>query len=95
MKTTLSFTVDTERDVDILDWFESLPHGQKSAQIRSVIRHHIDPQASPIEITLLDIYREIMDLKRHGIAFQESNVGPASYEDEPEDITNTLNNLGL
>ncbi|MCA9924227.1 MAG: hypothetical protein KC421_17745 [Anaerolineales bacterium] len=91
MKTTISFTLDTKRDADILEWVQLLPN--KSKGIREALRQNLYPGA----VTLDDIYREILDIKRHGIALDAS--AQQYYEqdgyEEPPDIAANLNNLGL
>ncbi len=93
MKTIISFSIDTERDADLFDWIKNIPDGQRSGLIRDALRNHIDPQAG--DITLRDIWREIQDLKRYGVAIQDDTYETGHYDEEPPDIANTLNNLGL
>ena len=94
MKTIISFSIDTERDADLFDWIKSIPDGQRSSLIRDALRNHIDPQAGS-DVTLRDIMQEIQDLKRHGIAVQGDTYKTGHYDEEPPDIANALNNLGL
>ena len=94
MKITVSFTLNSEKDADILDWLDSLASGEKSSQIRVAVRSYISSWADE-EITLRDIMREIQDLKRHGVVVQGGVVEKSDCCDEPPDIVNTLNNLGI
>jgi hypothetical protein len=78
-KTTEAFSLDTERDADILDWLES--QDNKSAAIRAAIR------ASWLSssITLADILNEIGEVKRMlraGVTLDNSND-----QDEPQELT--------
>jgi hypothetical protein len=78
-KTTEAFSLDTERDADILDWLES--QDNKSAAIRAAIR------ASWLSssITLADILNEIGEVKRMlraGVSLDNSNG-----QDEPQKLT--------
>jgi hypothetical protein len=78
-KTTEAFSLDTERDADILDWLEE--QDNKSAAIRAAIR------ASWLSssITLADILNEIGEVKRMlraGVTLDNSNS-----QDEPQELT--------
>jgi hypothetical protein len=78
-KTTEAFSLDTERDADILDWLES--QDNKSAAIRAAIR------ASWLSssITLADILNEIGEVKRMlraGVSLDNSNS-----QEEPQELT--------
>jgi len=94
MKITVSFTLNSDKDGDILDWLDILPSGEKSSQIRDAVRSYISSQPDN-DITLRDIMREIQDLKRDGVVVQGGVVEKSDCCDEPPDIVNTLNNLGL
>lgn len=86
MKVTMSFTLDTDRNRDLLQWLHS--HGQRdrSRAIREAIRDHLRRS----EITLADVYAAVQDLKHSGIVIA-ANQEPA---DEPEDIAASLDQLG-
>ena len=94
MKITVSFTLNSEKDADILDWLDGLASGEKSSQIRDAVRSYIRSWAGE-DITLRDIMREIQDLKRHGVVVQSGVVEESDGCDEPPDIVNTLKNLGI
>ncbi|KAA3660667.1 MAG: hypothetical protein DWQ04_18800 [Chloroflexi bacterium] len=91
MKTTISFSLDTERDHDILQWLNSLPDGGRSKAIREALRANLGEQ----EVTLADVYQAIMDLKRGGLTVSGSSSVDQAVDDEPPDIAHNLDNLGL
>ncbi|HIQ01894.1 MAG TPA: hypothetical protein EYH30_07160 [Anaerolineales bacterium] len=57
MQMTISFTLDTEADRDILRWLEQQEN--RSAAIREAIRQHISGG-----VTLGDVYQAVKDLER-------------------------------
>jgi len=87
-KQTVAFTLDTEKDRDLLHWLSSLPKGDKSRAVRDALRAHLGRGG----ITLGDIYEAIIDLKRHGLVVQGE---PTPTADEPPDVAAALDNLGL
>lgn len=86
MKVVIPLNLDSERDADIVRWLEQ--QANRSAAIRDAIRAHIGQG-----VTLLDIYREIQDLKRRSIvAVQPGSDRP---EEPPEAAANLDKLLGL
>ncbi|MCP5098731.1 MAG: hypothetical protein GY943_24535 [Chloroflexi bacterium] len=93
MKTTISLTLNTERDQDIIDWLNSFGSREKSKAIRAALRTHISETAYH-DVTLRDIYQAIQALGRSGIQAQDAPVTQSETGSEPDDIANTLDNLG-
>ena len=87
MRITINFSIDQEQDIDIYRWLKSLPRGEKSNQIRQGLRQYIGQQ----EISLVDIYQAIMDLKRCGVTVPERVT---AKPDEPADLAANLDRLG-
>ena len=86
MKVVIPLNLDSERDADIVRWLEQ--QANRSAAIRDAIRAHIGQG-----VTLLDIYREVQDLKRRSfVAVQPGSDGP---EEPPEAAANLDKLLGL
>lgn len=87
MKVVIPMNLDSERDADIVRWLEQ--QANRSAAMRDAIRAHIGQG-----VTLLDIYREIQDLKRRSfvVAVQPGSDGP---EEPPEAAANLDKLLGL
>ncbi|MCP4288702.1 MAG: hypothetical protein GY792_30480 [Gammaproteobacteria bacterium] len=87
MKATISFTLDTETDSDILHWYNSFMKRERSKAIRTALRENLGQS----DITLMDVYQAVLALKRSGIVASNEQL-PA---DEPADIVNTLDQLGV
>ncbi len=89
-KLTVSFTLDSEQDRDLVRWLDSLPKRGRSEAIRDALRAHLGHSG----ITLNDVYEAIMDLKRSDFAADTSGNTVAA-NDEPPDVAAALDNLGL
>ena len=89
-KVTVSFSLDSERDQDLVRWLENLPKRGRSEAIRGALRRHV----SRSSITLGDIYQAILDLKRQGMVAVSGNNDRLTG-DEPPDVAEALDGLGL
>jgi len=90
---TVSFTLDEQRDRDLLAWLERQPAGKRSASIRAAIR----AQASPTGVNLADVYQAVVELDRklaRGVRLAGEDAGDAD-EAPPPDVLAALDNLGL
>ena len=89
-KITISLTLDDERDKRILRWIKSQPEKGKSKAIRDAITAYLDQSG----VTLQDIYNEIQELKRYGVALVplEGQRQPLSKEGQ-QATTKALDNL--
>ena len=87
----ITFVADTDRDRDILRWLED--QDNKSAAIREAIRAQL---SNELDITLVDIYQAIQDLKQGGWVRETASL-PRGQEAirEPPDIAAALDGLGL
>ncbi len=92
-KVTLSFTINTDTDQDLLDWYDAIGSREKSKAIRAALRTHISETAYH-DVTLRDIYQAIQALGRSGIQAQDAPVTQSETGSEPDDIADTLDNLG-
>ena len=90
VKVTVSFSLDSEKDRDLVHWLSNLPKRGRSEAIRDVLRSHLSHSG----VTLGDIYEAIMGLKRQGI-LTASRGDDALTNDEPPDVAAALDNLGL
>ena len=88
MKITVSLTLDSDRDRDVVRWLEAQEN--KSAAVREAIRTHLAGAGS---VTLADVLREIRELRRAGLSFSATSAAPA--RDEPPDVAARLDGLGL
>ena len=89
-KQTITFVVDGDRDRDILHWLDG--QANKSAAIREAIRTHLEREA----VTLTEVYEAIQDLKQRGWAPPaDAAAGRRRDGDEPEDVAEALDSLGL
>jgi hypothetical protein len=84
----ITFVLDTVRDRDIVRWLEGREN--KSAAIREAIRAHLGHD----DITLVDVYEAIQDLKRGGWV-PGAQKPAATASDEPPDVAAALDSLGL
>ena len=87
----ITFVVDTDRDRDIVRWLED--QDNKSAAIREAIRTQL---SNRLDITLVDVYQAIQDLKQGGWVRETASM-PHGQEEicEPPDIAAALDGLGL
>jgi metal-responsive CopG/Arc/MetJ family transcriptional regulator len=86
---TINFILDSENDLDLLRWLESLPKRGRSRAVRDAIRWYLDRDS---RVSLEDVYRAVVDLKRSGMV---PVVNKMVDRDEPADIVRTLDGLGL
>jgi hypothetical protein len=89
-KQPITFVVDSDRDRDILHWLDG--HANKSAAIREAIRAHLERGT----VTLTEVYEAIQDLKQGGwVPATEEGSSARREGDEPEDVAEALDSLGL
>ena len=87
---TITFVIDTNRDHDIIRWLDV--QGNKSAAIREAIRAQLGGR---LNITHVDIYEAIQDLKRTSYTRETAAVPQRQEMNEPPDIAAALDNMGL
>jgi hypothetical protein len=87
-KVTICFSLDSERDRDLVRWLDNLPKRGRSEAIRGALRSNLSHSG----ITLGDIYEAIMDLKRQGFVVTAQRSGTPT-NDEPPDVAVALDNL--
>jgi hypothetical protein len=85
---TINFILDSKNDLDLLKWLESLPKRGRSRAVRDALRWYLDRDTG---VTLEDVYRAVVDLKRSGVPVIDKLV----EVEEPADIVRTLDGLGL
>ena len=88
---TVCFSLDSEKDRDLVRWLEGLPKRGRSEAIRATLR----AQLTRGEVTLGDIYAAIKDLKRSGLTFATSQGRAEDDSEEPPDVAAAPDNLGL
>jgi len=90
-KTTISFTLDTERDRRLIRWLDGLPFGRRSGAIREALTAHLGRTG----VTNKDILDAIRELGRGGIVVTQG-AGPKPQQGElPQEILDNLAGLGL
>ena len=109
MKINQSFSLDTKTDRAIVEFLDSLPVRQKSAEIRNALKAHIASQEDG-RVKLIDVYNLLREIKDSGIVSvtpatrgtarrisQIATTERATAEgvDEPDDIAAALAKLGL
>jgi len=89
MRTTVTFSLDTEADRDLVRWLDGQQGRQRSAAIRAALRAGIGRG----EVTLADVLAAIEELRAAGL--QATPRGVATSSEEPPDVAATLDKLGL
>jgi Arc/MetJ-type ribon-helix-helix transcriptional regulator len=96
MKQTMPFSLDDNRDRDILDWLNSQTN--RSAVIREALRAAMQRQAKSHDThhdnTLTDIYRLVLEINSR----LESGVfvaSPGATQDEPQEASEALDSLAM
>ena len=88
-KVTRTFSYDRAADRDIEAWLETQPNA--SDAVRAAIRAAIGGQQPPVNVTLADVYRAVQELKE----LVTRPGASASSGDEPPDVADALDGLGL
>jgi Arc/MetJ-type ribon-helix-helix transcriptional regulator len=89
MKMTITFSLDTEADRDILRWMER--QSNRSEAIRAAIRAHISSG-----VTLGDVYQAVRDVERKlqaGVVVSNNGGNQATEWDEPPEAAAALDAL--
>ena len=96
-RVVMSFTLDSQKDMQILRYLEGLPRGEKSAAIRDALHAHLGSGG----VSLGDVYQAVRDLERKlgngSTLVQSGNIEDVSQAlaDEPADVAASLDALGL
>lgn len=92
MKTTTSFSLDTEVDKDIQRWLEQQPPNRRSEAIRAAIREHLAHGG----ITVGDVYQAVQALRKdiQSRTFAAAAGGNEPEIDEPAAAVAALDRLG-
>jgi hypothetical protein len=85
---SVSFTVDPEKDQDIVRWLDSLDSGEKSMALREAVRYYINRESRR---TLDDVYRAVQRLERR---IESGIAANGSDWDEPDDVAAAIDGLG-
>jgi len=93
MRITVSFSLNSDRDSDLVSWLNGLPERERSLAIRKTLRVGLGMG----NITHADLYRAIQGL---GQRLQSGVIIPVVNQDdmpveEPADIAASLDKLGL
>ena len=91
---TVCFTVDSDRDRDLVRWLDGLPKGKRSEAIRQTLRDGLARGG----VTLGDVYQAVKALERKldaGVVVTSATVPDLDGEDAPADVLATLVGLGL
>ena len=92
MKITVSFTLDSVRDADILRWLRGLPKRRRSGAIREALREHISTGG----VSLGDVYQAIRDLEwklEHATVKVRRGAEERGEWDEPPEAAAALDAL--
>ena len=91
---TISFTVDGEKDRDLVRWLDGLPRRKRSEAIRGALRAHLGRGG----VTLGDVYQAVKALERRldsGVLVASASPSDGDGPDAPPDVLAALDNLGL
>jgi len=94
-KITVSFTFDDQKFPRLVRWLNSLPVKGKSKAIREVLDAHVSGKEL---ITMGDLHEEIKQIRgilESGNCLVSSSEPKNNGNDEPDDIAEALDNLGL
>ncbi len=86
-----SFSLDTERDADLLAWLDA--QANISHAIRTALRAH--NTASDTDITLETVYVAVKDLETHLAQGQWHATPPLGTSPEDPELAAQLDQLGL
>lgn len=85
-KLTVSFTLDSEKDRDLVHWLERLPHRRRSAAIRETLRAGLARGG----VTLGDVYQAVKELERKiragAVTVDHHPENPEGWEEPPEAV---------
>ena len=91
---TVCFTVNSERDRDLVRWLDSLPKRRRSEAIRQTLRDGLARGG----VTLGDVYQVVKALERKldaGVVVTSPPAYDLDKEDAPVDVLTALDSLGL
>ena len=91
---TVCFTVDSDRDRDLVRWLDRLPKGKRSEAIRQALRDGL----APTGVTLGDVYQVVKALERKldaGVIVTGDSSPDSDSENAPADVMAALDSLGL
>jgi len=91
---TISFTVDSEKDRDLVRWLDGLPRRKRSEAIRKALRANLGRGG----VTLGDVYQAVKALERRldaGVLVASASPSNRDELDAPPDVLAALDNLGL
>jgi hypothetical protein len=91
---TVCFTVDSERDRDLVRWLDGLPKRKRSEAVRQTLRNGLARGG----VTLGDVYQAVKALERKldaGVAVTRASVSDPDGKDAPADVVMALDTLGL
>ena len=92
-KLIISFTLDSERDRDLVRFLDGLGRRQRSEAIRETLRAGL----ADAGVTVSDVYQAVKELERKlsAGAFVAQVREAEAGADVPEDVLSALDGLGL
>lgn len=94
-KQTIFFVVDSDRDADILRWYNGVESGKRSEALRDIIRAGLGNGAGPAPrpATMDDIRSLLQEIK---LEIRTLSVKPVERPDElPDDVLGALDDMGI
>lgn len=88
----IQLVLDEIKDADLCRWLDRQPKRRRSAAIREALRAYLTQQ----EVTLIDIYQVVQELKEKGVSPPAvTNTVMHQVEEDPEIADNLDHLLGL
>jgi len=91
---TVSFTVDGEKDRDLVRWLDGLARRKRSEAIRQALRAHLGQGG----VTLGDVYQAVKALERKlgtSVVVASTSLSDRDEPDAPPDVLAALDSLGV
>ena len=93
MRIMVTFSLNDDKDHDLIRWYKDLPKGDKSEAIRQTLRAGLGRAG----LTLGDVYQAVKELERklQGGAVHLTEIMPEAEDNAPADAIANLDSLGL
>ncbi len=91
---TVCFTLDSDKDRDLIRWMDNLPKRKRSEAIREALHVHLGQGG----VTLGDVYQAVKELERKldaGMVMVTSSEPISDDQNEPTEAAAALDALGL
>ena len=101
MKTRITFSLDTETDKDIIEFFDNTPSREISAQLRTIVREWIKNEGSKYEEMIFefrktrDVFEKYMDKLEKGRVVVNNQLNQTGIVNNVDrEIDDAIDNIG-